>query len=146
MDFGCSSRQFTRDFLLQDFSPARHFDYGLTMFSCPSSSFSTQDNGFIKFSQSKHSVFDYVTRPATSSFVDAHCAVFSSGQFNYTGRTKLTLTSSRRKLVLSNRNHIGQINFPFIAVPSALRSHQHDTMAVLSDSRDIAFSVLSLFK
>ena len=55
------------------------------MFSCPSSSFSTQDNGFIKFSQSRHSVFDYATRPATSSFVDAHCAVFSSGQFNYTG-------------------------------------------------------------
>ena len=91
MDFGCSSRQFTRDFLLQDFSPARHFDSGLTMFSCPSSSFSTQDNGFIKFSQSKHSVFDYATRPATSSFADAHCAVFSSGQFNYTGRTKLPL-------------------------------------------------------
>ena len=55
------------------------------MFSCPSSSFSNQDNGFITFSQSRHSVFDYATRPATSSFVDAHCAVFSSGQFNYTG-------------------------------------------------------------
>ena len=85
LDFGCSSRHFTRDFLLQDFSPARHLASGLTMFSCPSSSFSTQDNGFIKFSQSRHSVFDYATRPATSSFVDAHCAVFSSGQFNYTG-------------------------------------------------------------
>ena len=55
------------------------------MFSCPNSSFSNQDNGSITFSQSRHSVFDYATRPATSSFVDAHCAVFSSGQFNYTG-------------------------------------------------------------
>ena len=80
--FGCSHRQFTRAFLLQDFSPAIHLASGLTMFSCPSSSFSTQDN---RFSQSRHSVFDYATHPATSSFVDAHCAVFSSGQFNYTG-------------------------------------------------------------
>ena len=32
-----------------------------------------------------------------------------------------TFTSSWRKLVLSNRN-IGQINFPFIAVPSVLRN------------------------
>ena len=39
----------------------------------------------------------------------------------HAGRTKLTFTSSWRKLVLSNRN-IGQINFPFIAVPSALRN------------------------
>ena len=85
LDFDCSSRHFTRDFLLQDSSPTRHFASGLTMFSCPSSSFSTQDNGFIKFSQPRHSVFDYATRPARSSFVDAHCAVFSSGQFNYTG-------------------------------------------------------------
>ena len=85
LDFGCSSRHLTLDFLLQDFSPARHLASGLTMFSCPSSSFSTQDNGFIKFSQSRHSVFDYASRPAMSSFVDAHCAVFSSGQFNYTG-------------------------------------------------------------
>ena len=84
LDFGFSSRQFTRDFLLQDFSPARHLASGLTMFSRPSSSFSTQDNGF-KFSQSRRLVFDYATRPATSSCVDAHCAVFSYGQFNYTG-------------------------------------------------------------
>ena len=94
LDFGCSSRQFTRDILLQDFSPARHFDSGLTMFSCPSSSFFTQDKGVIKFSQLKHSVFDYAKSPATSSFVDGHCAVFSSGQFKYTGRTKVTFTSS----------------------------------------------------
>ena len=85
LDFDCSSRHFTRDLLLHDFSPARHLASGLTLFSCPSSSFSTQDNGFIKFSQSRHSVFDSATRPTTSSFVDAHCAVFSSGQFNYTG-------------------------------------------------------------
>jgi len=85
LDFGCSSRHFTDNFLLQDFSPAGHLASGLTMFSCPSSSFSTQDNGFIKFSQSRHSVFDYATRPATSSFLNAYCAVFSSGQFNYTG-------------------------------------------------------------
>ena len=65
--FGCSSRQFTRDFLWQDFSPARHLASGLTMFLCLSPSFSTQDHGFIKFSQSRHSVFDYATRPATSS-------------------------------------------------------------------------------
>lgn len=76
LDFGCSSRQFTRDFLLQDFSPTRHLDSGLTMFLCPSSTFSTPDNEFIQFLQSTHSVFDYATRPATSSFVDAHCAVF----------------------------------------------------------------------
>ena len=85
LDFGCGSSQFTRDFLLQDFSPARHFDSGRSEFSCSSSSFSPQDNTFIKFSQSRHSIFDYATHPVTSSFVDAHCAVFSSGQFNYTG-------------------------------------------------------------
>ena len=85
LDFDCSSRHLTRNFFLQDFSPARHLASGLTMFSCPNSSFSNQDNGFITFSQSRHSVFDYATRPATSSFVDAHCAVFSCGQFNYTG-------------------------------------------------------------
>ena len=85
LDFGCGSSQFTRDFLLQDFSPARHFDSGRSEFSCSSSSFSPQDNTLIKFSQSRHSIFDYATRPVTSSFVDAHCAVFSSGQFNYTG-------------------------------------------------------------
>ena len=85
LDFGCSSGPFTRDFLLQDFFPARHFDSELTTFSCPSSSFSPPDSGFIQFSQSRHSVFDYVTLPVTRSFVDAHYAVFSSVQFNYAG-------------------------------------------------------------
>ena len=85
LDFGCSSTPFTRDFLLQDFSPARHFDSGLTTVSCPSSSFSPPDNEFIQFSHSRHSVFDYATRHTTISFVDAHCAVFSSGQFNCAG-------------------------------------------------------------
>ena len=61
LDFGCSFTHFTLDFLVQDFSPSRHLASGLTMFSCPSSSFSTHDNGFIKFSQSRHSVFDYAT-------------------------------------------------------------------------------------
>ena len=85
LDFGCSSRPFTCEFLLQDLSPARHLDSGLTTVLCPSSSFSPSDNEFIQFSHSRHSVFDYATRHTPSSFVDAHCAVFSSRQFNYAG-------------------------------------------------------------
>lgn len=71
LDFCCGSGQFTQDSLLQDFSLARHLD-----FSSPS-----QDNAFLKFSSSRH--LDDATRPVTSFFVDAHCAVFSSGQFKY---------------------------------------------------------------
>ena len=41
-----------------------------------------------------------------------------------------TFTSSWRKLVLSNRN-IGQINFPFIAVPSALRNRNQKNSNLL---------------
>ena len=48
----------------------------------------------------------------------------------HAGRTKLTFTSSWRKLVLSNRN-IGQINFPFIAVPSALRNRNQKNSNLL---------------
>ena len=84
-DFSCGSSDFTRDFLLQDVSPARHLASGLPLFSCPSSSFSTQDNGLLKSLQSRHSVFVSTTRPLTCSFVDTHRAVFSSGQSNYTG-------------------------------------------------------------
>ena len=55
------------------------------LFSCPSSSFSIQDNEFLEILQSWQSVFDNATPPATSCFVDAYPAVFSSGKFNYTG-------------------------------------------------------------
>ena len=52
----------------------------------------------------------------------------------HAGRTKLTFTSSWRKLVLSNRN-IGQINFPFIVVPSALRNrNQKNSNLLLLDT------------
>ena len=70
---------------MQDVSPARHLASGLPLFSCPSSSFSTQDNGLVKSLQSRHSVFVSTTRPLTCSFVNTHRAVFSSGQPNYTG-------------------------------------------------------------
>lgn len=46
--------------------------------------FSSQENGFLEISQWRPSVFDNATSPATSCLVNAHRAVFSSGQFNYT--------------------------------------------------------------
>ena len=72
-------------FQILDVSPARHLASGLPLFSCPSSSFSTQDNGLLMSLQSRHSVFVSTTHPLTCSFVDTHHAVFSSGQSNYTG-------------------------------------------------------------
>ena len=70
---------------MQDVSPARHLASGLPLFSCPSSSFSTQDNGLLMSLQSRHSVSVSTTRPLTCSYVDTHRAVFSSGQSSYTG-------------------------------------------------------------
>ena len=68
---------------MQDISTRR--SKSRLLFFCPSSSFSTQDNGFLEISLSRPSVFDNATPPASSCFVNAHRAVFSSGQFNYTG-------------------------------------------------------------
>ena len=77
VDLGCGSSAYARDFSLQDFSPARRSKSRL-LFSRPSSSFSTQDNGFLEISPSRPSVFDNATPPASSCFVNAHRAVFSS--------------------------------------------------------------------
>ena len=70
---------------MQDVSPARHLASGLLLFSCPSSVFSTQENGLLMSLQSRHLVFVSTTRPLTCSYVNTHRAVFSSGQSNYTG-------------------------------------------------------------
>lgn len=77
VDLGCGSSAYARDFSLQDFPPTRRSKSRL-LFSCPSSSFSTQDNGFFEISPSRPSVFDNATPPASSCFVNAHHAVFSS--------------------------------------------------------------------
>lgn len=70
--------------VVQDFSPTKRSESRL-LFSGPSSIFSTQDNGFLELSPSRQSVFDNATPPASSCFVNALHAVFSSGQFNYIG-------------------------------------------------------------
>ena len=56
LDFGCGSSQFTRDFLLQDFSPARHFDSGRSEFRVPVLVFPRKTIRLLKFSQSRHSI------------------------------------------------------------------------------------------
>ena len=115
---------YCKTFLLRDISI---LDW--QCFRAPVLVFLLKTTGLLSF-HNRNIQFLIMQHVLTSSFVDADCAVFSSGQFNYTGRTKLTFTSSWRKLVLSNRN-IGQINFPFIAVPSALRNRNQKNSNLL---------------
>ena len=67
VDLGCGSSAYARDFLLQDFSTRR--SKSRLLFSCPSSRFSTQDNGFLEISPSRPSVLiiQHLLPPVVSS-------------------------------------------------------------------------------